>query len=211
MKLCQGTLPKFYQGHQNITLLNVALTGQTQYGNTLMNALQQQQQRLLLFERLIALLRSWAASILMAARRGRGKRGNHMGDHDFRDERDEEIQALRRQVEQLTLHLKRQEARSESGGSSSDEGEVNPFGHYRRNYHDSFKVELPEFHGRFHPDKAEDMRLRKGKSKISSWDKMKSRLKEKFLPVDFVQTNFSQLNNLHQESKSVQAYTEEFY
>ncbi|CAB4281815.1 unnamed protein product [Prunus armeniaca] len=165
MKLCQGTLPKFYQGHQNITLLNVALTGQTQYGNTLMNALQQQQQRLLLFERLIylasalcvssfgtrALLRSWAATILMAARRGRGKRGNHMGDHDFRDERDEEIQALRRQVEQLTLHLKRQEARSESGGSSSDEGEVNPFGHYRRNYHDSFKVALPEFHGRFHP------------------------------------------------------------
>ncbi|BFG33319.1 hypothetical protein CerSpe_195930 [Prunus speciosa] len=44
MKLCQGTLPKFYQGHQNKTLLNVALTGQTQYGNTLMNALQQQQQ-----------------------------------------------------------------------------------------------------------------------------------------------------------------------
>lgn len=43
-KLCQGTLPKFYQGHQNKTLLNVALTGQTQYGNTLMNALQQQQQ-----------------------------------------------------------------------------------------------------------------------------------------------------------------------
>ncbi|KAL6281803.1 hypothetical protein ACE6H2_018684 [Prunus campanulata] len=44
MKLCQGTLPKFYQGHQNKTLLNVALTGQTRYGNTLMNALQQQQQ-----------------------------------------------------------------------------------------------------------------------------------------------------------------------
>ncbi|KAI5330657.1 hypothetical protein L3X38_030055 [Prunus dulcis] len=44
MKLCQGTLPKFYQGHRNKTLLNVALTGQTQYGNTLMNALQQQQQ-----------------------------------------------------------------------------------------------------------------------------------------------------------------------
>ncbi|KAL5545254.1 hypothetical protein UlMin_009038 [Ulmus minor] len=43
-KLCEGLLPKFYQGHQNKTVLNVALTGQTQYGNTLMNALQEQQQ-----------------------------------------------------------------------------------------------------------------------------------------------------------------------
>ncbi|XP_061988181.1 NDR1/HIN1-like protein 6 [Rosa rugosa] len=44
MRLCEGALPKFYQGHQNKTVLNVALTGQNQYGNTLMNALQQQQQ-----------------------------------------------------------------------------------------------------------------------------------------------------------------------
>ncbi|CAM8972516.1 hypothetical protein QQ045_030100 [Rhodiola kirilowii] len=43
-KLCQGSLPVFYQGHQNTTKLNVALTGQTQAGNTLMSALQEQQQ-----------------------------------------------------------------------------------------------------------------------------------------------------------------------
>lgn len=43
-KLCEGSLPIFYQGHQNKTVLNVALTGQTQYGNTLMTALQEQQQ-----------------------------------------------------------------------------------------------------------------------------------------------------------------------
>ncbi|KAL5816059.1 hypothetical protein ACOSQ3_024437 [Xanthoceras sorbifolium] len=43
-KLCEGSLPKFYQGHRNITKLDVSLTGQTQYGNTLMNALQEQQQ-----------------------------------------------------------------------------------------------------------------------------------------------------------------------
>jgi hypothetical protein len=43
-KLCDGVLPKFYQGHQNKTVLQVALTGQTQYGSTLMTALQQQQQ-----------------------------------------------------------------------------------------------------------------------------------------------------------------------
>uniref|UniRef100_A0A7N0U5H5 Late embryogenesis abundant protein LEA-2 subgroup domain-containing protein n=1 Tax=Kalanchoe fedtschenkoi TaxID=63787 RepID=A0A7N0U5H5_KALFE len=43
-KLCQGSLPVFYQGHQNTTKLNVALTGQTQAGSTLMSALQEQQQ-----------------------------------------------------------------------------------------------------------------------------------------------------------------------
>ncbi|CAK7338653.1 unnamed protein product [Dovyalis caffra] len=43
-KLCQGSIPKFYQGHQNITKLDVSLTGQTQDGNTLMRALQEQQQ-----------------------------------------------------------------------------------------------------------------------------------------------------------------------
>ncbi|EXB23628.1 hypothetical protein L484_006215 [Morus notabilis] len=43
-KLCEGSLPVFYQGHQNKTMLNVALTGQSQHGNTLMTALQEQQQ-----------------------------------------------------------------------------------------------------------------------------------------------------------------------
>ncbi|KAI3790806.1 hypothetical protein L2E82_04139 [Cichorium intybus] len=42
--LCQGSLPVFYQGHQNKTVLNVALSGQNQYGRTLLAALQQQQQ-----------------------------------------------------------------------------------------------------------------------------------------------------------------------
>jgi hypothetical protein len=43
-KLCEGSLPEFYQGHQNKTVLNVSLTGQVQSGSTLMTALQQQQQ-----------------------------------------------------------------------------------------------------------------------------------------------------------------------
>lgn len=42
--LCDGPLPKFYQGHQNVTKLNVALTGQRASGNTIMSAIQQQQQ-----------------------------------------------------------------------------------------------------------------------------------------------------------------------
>lgn len=43
-KLCDGLLPEFYQGHRNTTQLHLALTGQTQYGSTLMTALQEQQQ-----------------------------------------------------------------------------------------------------------------------------------------------------------------------
>ncbi|KAI3418243.1 uncharacterized protein J3R85_013834 [Psidium guajava] len=43
-KLCQGSLPTFYQGHKNVTKLNVRLSGETKSGNTLMNALQEQQQ-----------------------------------------------------------------------------------------------------------------------------------------------------------------------
>ncbi|KAF5763229.1 putative Late embryogenesis abundant protein [Helianthus annuus] len=42
--LCQGSLPVFYQGHQNKTVLNVALAGQNQYGRTLLAAIQEQQQ-----------------------------------------------------------------------------------------------------------------------------------------------------------------------
>ncbi|GAA0148750.1 hypothetical protein LIER_08105 [Lithospermum erythrorhizon] len=42
--LCHGPLPKFYQGHQNKTVMDVALTGQSQYGRTLMTALQEEQQ-----------------------------------------------------------------------------------------------------------------------------------------------------------------------
>ncbi|XP_051136594.1 NDR1/HIN1-like protein 6 [Andrographis paniculata] len=42
--LCQGSLPRFYQGHQNRTVLHVDLTGQNQYGRTVLQALQEQQQ-----------------------------------------------------------------------------------------------------------------------------------------------------------------------
>ncbi|THU65655.1 hypothetical protein C4D60_Mb05t05900 [Musa balbisiana] len=42
--LCQGTLPEFYQGHRNTTVLGVVLTGDVQLGSTVMNELQQQQQ-----------------------------------------------------------------------------------------------------------------------------------------------------------------------
>ncbi|KAI9092572.1 hypothetical protein K1719_027700 [Acacia pycnantha] len=43
-QLCEGSLPIFYQGHQNRTVLDVSLSGQVESGTTLMSALQQQQQ-----------------------------------------------------------------------------------------------------------------------------------------------------------------------
>ncbi|XP_065882176.1 NDR1/HIN1-like protein 6 [Euphorbia lathyris] len=43
-ELCAGSIPKFYQGHENITKLDVSLSGESQYGNILMKALQEQQQ-----------------------------------------------------------------------------------------------------------------------------------------------------------------------
>jgi hypothetical protein len=43
-QLCSGALPKFYQGHKNTTVLNLALTGQSQNATGLLSSLQQQQQ-----------------------------------------------------------------------------------------------------------------------------------------------------------------------
>lgn len=43
--LCHGALPAFYQGHQNTTILNVSLAGQTQFGSTLMSSLLEEQQQ----------------------------------------------------------------------------------------------------------------------------------------------------------------------
>lgn len=43
-QLCEGALPKFYQGHRNTTVLLLPMTGQVQNGTVLLAALQQQQQ-----------------------------------------------------------------------------------------------------------------------------------------------------------------------
>ncbi|KAL3527370.1 hypothetical protein ACH5RR_012026 [Cinchona calisaya] len=43
-ELCEGSLPKFYQGHRNTTVMNVNLTGQTQDAAGLLQSLQAQQQ-----------------------------------------------------------------------------------------------------------------------------------------------------------------------
>ncbi|ERN10236.1 NDR1/HIN1-like protein 13 [Amborella trichopoda] len=42
-RLCTGALPKFYQGHQNTTVMEVALAGQNQVGSGLQAAIAEQQ------------------------------------------------------------------------------------------------------------------------------------------------------------------------
>jgi len=53
-------------------------------------------------------------------------------------------------------------------------------------------------------------RVRKGKGKIRTWEKMKSKLKSKFLPPHYLKDNFLKLHHLKQGSKSVEEYTREF-
>ncbi|GFQ07447.1 protein yls9 [Phtheirospermum japonicum] len=43
-RLCQGSLPRFYQGHRNTTVLNVMLAGQTRDAAGLLQSLQAEQQ-----------------------------------------------------------------------------------------------------------------------------------------------------------------------
>ncbi|GKB41722.1 putative CCCH-type zinc finger family protein [Tanacetum coccineum] len=55
------------------------------------------------------------------------------------------------------------------------------------------------------------MRERRGKQKIVSWDKMKKKLQENFLPFNYTQTMFQRFQNLRQGIRTVEEYTEEFY
>jgi len=53
-------------------------------------------------------------------------------------------------------------------------------------------------------------RLRERKSKIRTWDKMRSKLKAHFLPPTYVQDCYSQLRNPTQGNMSVEEYTRGF-
>ncbi|XP_057522136.1 probable receptor-like protein kinase At5g39020 isoform X2 [Amaranthus tricolor] len=53
-------------------------------------------------------------------------------------------------------------------------------------------------------------REREGKDKIRSWEKMKKQMKEKFLPSYYMQENFTKLQHLQQDGRSVEEYGREF-
>jgi len=53
-------------------------------------------------------------------------------------------------------------------------------------------------------------RARQEKGKIRTWEKMKPKLRARFLPPSYLQHNYSQLHNLVQGNLSVEEYTREF-
>ncbi|VFQ80058.1 unnamed protein product, partial [Cuscuta campestris] len=53
-------------------------------------------------------------------------------------------------------------------------------------------------------------RRRNDKEPVSTWIKMRSLLKKKFLPAEYVRENFAKLQTLRQGSKSVEEYNREF-
>jgi len=53
-------------------------------------------------------------------------------------------------------------------------------------------------------------RIRERKQKIQTCDRMKAKMKARFLPPSYLQDNYSQLHNLTQGDMSVNEYTREF-
>ena len=54
-------------------------------------------------------------------------------------------------------------------------------------------------------------RNRRGKEKITRWDRMVDKLKRQFIPVDYELDLFKKMQVLKQARRSMQEYTEEFY
>ena len=54
-------------------------------------------------------------------------------------------------------------------------------------------------------------RNRRGKEKITRWDRMVDKLKKQFILVDYELDLFKKMQGLKQAGKSVQEYTKDFY
>lgn len=63
-------------------------------------------------------------------------------------------------------------------------------------------------HASFWWDYVQEERSKKGKTKITSWDRMVSKLKRKFIPSDHVIQLHKKLQNLRQKDMGVKAYME---
>lgn len=54
-------------------------------------------------------------------------------------------------------------------------------------------------------------RTRRGKEKITSWDKLKKHMRKSFIPHNFERLLFQKFHNIRQASRSVEDYSNEFY
>lgn len=57
----------------------------------------------------------------------------------------------------------------------------------------------------------QEERVNIGKKKISSWERMKNKIKDQFLPIDYEVQMYKKLQNIRKRELGVNAYTEEFY
>lgn len=60
-------------------------------------------------------------------------------------------------------------------------------------------------------EKLEVNRYRCGKNPITSWERMKRLMKDRFLPTNYEQILYNQYQNLQQGARSVTEYTEDFH
>lgn len=69
------------------------------------------------------------------------------------------------------------------------------------------------FHGRAAVwwSQTKTQRAQNGKTKITSWEKMKKHMKAAFLPYNYTRTLYQSLQNLRQSTKSVTDYSAEFF
>ncbi|VFQ86930.1 unnamed protein product [Cuscuta campestris] len=78
---------------------------------------------------------------------------------------------------------------------------------------DKVKLVAIKLHGRASAwwEQMRRSREKKGKPKITDWEKMKGKMRAHFLPFGYTQTLFQRLHTLRQGTVSVDDYTEEFY
>ncbi|KAL4198636.1 hypothetical protein AMTRI_Chr03g141090 [Amborella trichopoda] len=145
-----------------------------------------------------------------------------------RDERDQKIRYMRQQVEELTRWLA-------SINCGQDEG----YGWHSKSI--DLKVAIPDFEEKLQPDDFIDwlniverifdskdvpenkkvkniaIKLKKarqermGEPRINTWEKMKKKLKENYLPGNYLHFLYQKMHVLRQRGRSVDEYTNEFH
>ncbi|GJW19523.1 reverse transcriptase domain-containing protein [Tanacetum coccineum] len=139
-------------------------------------------------------------------------------DVDQRDPRDIEIERLQQRIRDLEIQHEHPDEDTLSNPSNWDE-EENPFGGQRifdlRDIPEKLKVKLVAIKLRKSAslwwEHMKNQRVREGKSKVETWDKMKKLLRAKFLPINHRQEAFLEYHNFSQRtSSSVEDFIAEF-